>query len=137
MQKGFTLIEIIIVVVVLGILATLAIPMYADYSKRTKTSEIPFILKSIIQEQTARMSNPATASYATEIESLDWRTSSGGSSGKYYNYGTSGVTDCDPGTIDAPLPVGLAEAWAIDIDEVPINWRSACMDFEHNLLTSQ
>jgi prepilin-type N-terminal cleavage/methylation domain-containing protein len=134
MKKGFTMIELMVVLAVLGVLSAISITMYDDYTKKSKVSEVPLAIKGIVQLQIARKEDPATGNYASDLATIQWLTSKGTATGKFYQFGTSGVEDCDPGDASSLMPIGLAEAWALQPDSVPFDWVTICMDLDFTML---
>ena len=63
-QKGFTLIELMIVVAIIGILAAVALPAYQDYTTRAKVSEV------VIMTAPAKLAVSETASSLGGLASL-------------------------------------------------------------------
>jgi len=72
-QKGFTLIELMIVIAIIGILAAVALPAYKDYTLRAKMSEVVLAASacrtSITEAYQAATALPAAGSWGCEIAS--------------------------------------------------------------------
>ncbi len=59
-QKGFTLIELMIVVAIIGILAAVAIPAYGDYTARAQAAEAMTLLDGLKTPMTEAFTNDGT-----------------------------------------------------------------------------
>jgi type IV pilus assembly protein PilE len=67
-ESGFTLIELMIVIVVIGILATLAVPKYLSVTRKAKESEAKLMLSQIQSLQESFYREHET--YATSLDEL-------------------------------------------------------------------
>jgi len=102
-QQGFTLVELLIVVAIIGILAAVGTPMYQDYTRQAKLAE----LDSIVDGYKTAVSVCLQMNTASKCDAGKENIPAAVSTGTYDTLATLGVAD---GVITAKSVVGLASS---------------------------
>ena len=111
LQQGFTLIELMIVVAIIGILAAVALPAYQDYTKRAKMSEV-VLAASACRTSITEVYQSGTASNAPGLNGWGCEAGAGTSSPSVTSKYVAAVTTSADGGISV-LAQGFND---VDID---------------------
>jgi type IV pilus assembly protein PilA len=95
LQKGFTLIELMIVVAIIGILAAVALPAYTDYTKKAKMAEVVLAASTCRVSITEAVQGATSTTLSVAANGWGCEQATPGSGSKY----VSSVVTSDVGVI--------------------------------------
>jgi prepilin-type N-terminal cleavage/methylation domain-containing protein len=119
MKKGFTLIELIIVIIIIGILASLGFTQYGKTIEKGRTAEAKAVLGALRTAETTY--NQQNSTYTTSLDSLDVAAPTSCVSTHYFSYSVGAsagtATRCTSG---GKTPTG--PAYSVTLDYAAGTW---------------
>jgi prepilin-type N-terminal cleavage/methylation domain-containing protein len=123
-KNGFTLVELMVIIIILGILASIAVPLYVHYTETGKVREALGMIKAI-----------TTSQKVEKIRTLNYYTATGeasstvflqkgidGTESLYFNYETAG--DADTFTVTASATPESGITGTISYHSATNSWSS-------------
>jgi prepilin-type N-terminal cleavage/methylation domain-containing protein len=145
-NKGFSIIELMIVISLLNILATIAVTSYADYTKKARIAEAPLMLKALVLRIDEYMGDAPPKSngkcelvgsngrcqdnFPKNADDIGFRTNRGSVFGSFFEF-----------KVKSPIPKGCDQnnldkfAYAVPIikTSVPDDYQFMCMNERFDL----